>query len=107
MRDDQPNKRQLKIELLSQWKLEAESRNFFLPSLVTYRAVRDLISETKKFATSEDLRFANSEDFTFLMPCCIGCSVINKINRHLICHRSPHLGKNLEKRPLTKTAVTL
>ena len=29
----------------------------------------------------------------FLMPCCIGCSEINKINRHLICHRSPHLGK--------------
>ena len=61
------------------------NKNFFLPSLVTYRAVRDLISETKKFANSEDLRFANSEDFTFLMPCCIGCSEINKINRHLIC----------------------
>ena len=84
------------------------NKNFFLPSLVTYRAVRDLISETKKFANSEDLRFANSEDFTFLMPCCIGCSEINKINRHLICNllplTSPHLQK---KRPLTKTAVTL
>ena len=71
------------------------NKNFFLPSLVTYRAVRDLISETKKFANSEDLRFANSEDFTFLMPCCIGCSEINKINRHLICSllplTSPHL----------------
>ena len=33
------------------------NKNFFLPSLVTYRAVRDLISETKKFANSEDLRF--------------------------------------------------
>ena len=65
------------------------NKNFFLPSLVTYRAVRDLISETKKFATSEDLRFANSEDFTFLMPCCIGCSEINKINRHLICSLLP------------------
>ena len=32
MRDDQPNKRQLKIELLSQWKLEAESRNKSTPS---------------------------------------------------------------------------
>ena len=60
------------------------NKNFFLPSLVTYRAVRDLISETKKFANSEDLRFANSEDFTFLMPCCNGCSEINRINRHLI-----------------------
>ena len=84
------------------------NKNFFLPSLVTYRAVRDLISETKKFANCEDLRFANSEDFTFLMPCCIGCSEINKINRHLICSllplTSPHLQK---KRPLTKTAVTL
>ena len=29
MRDKHPNE-QLKIELLSQWKLEAESRNFFL-----------------------------------------------------------------------------
>ena len=27
MRDEQTNKRTLKIELLSQWKLEAESRN--------------------------------------------------------------------------------
>ena len=36
-----------------------------------------------------DLRFANSEDFTFLMPCCIGCSEINKINRHLICSLLP------------------
>ena len=27
MRDEQPNNEQLKIELLSQWKLEAESRN--------------------------------------------------------------------------------
>ena len=26
MRDEQPNNEQLKIELLSQWKLEAESR---------------------------------------------------------------------------------
>ena len=43
------------------------NKNFFLPSLVTYRAVRDLISETKKFATSEDLRFANCEDLTFLI----------------------------------------
>ena len=28
MRDEQPNNEQLKIELLSQWKLEAESRNY-------------------------------------------------------------------------------
>ena len=28
MRDNRPNNEQLKIELLSQWKLEAESRNF-------------------------------------------------------------------------------
>ena len=83
------------------------NKNFFLPSLVTYRAVRDLISETKKFANSEDLRFANSEDFTFLMPCCIGCSVINKINRHLICCRRLPFATPSEKRPLTKTAVTL
>ena len=27
MRDEQPNNEQLKIELLSQWKMEAESRN--------------------------------------------------------------------------------
>ena len=27
--NEQPNKQKLKIELLSQWKLEAESRNFF------------------------------------------------------------------------------
>ena len=27
MRDNQPNDEQLKIELFSQWKLEAESRN--------------------------------------------------------------------------------
>ena len=47
--------------------------NIFYSILFYYRAV-------KKFATSEDLRFANSEDFTFLMPCCIGCSEINKIN---------------------------
>ena len=30
------------------------NKNFFLPSLVTYRAVRDLISETKKFANCEE-----------------------------------------------------
>ena len=53
------------------------------------------------------VRHKNDGPPPFLMPCCIGCSVINKINRHLICHCSPHLGKNLEKRPLTKTAVTL
>ena len=29
----------------------------------------------------------------FLMPCCIGCSEINKINRHPICSHSPHLRK--------------
>ena len=29
----------------------------------------------------------------FLMPCCIGCSEIDKINRHLICSHSPHLRK--------------
>ena len=29
----------------------------------------------------------------FLMPCCIGCSEINKINRHLICSPLPHLWK--------------
>ena len=67
------------------------NKNFFLPSLVTYRAVRDLISETKKFANCEDLRFANSEDFTFLMPCCIGCSEINKINCSLLPLLTVHL----------------
>ena len=30
MRDDKQTNEQLKIELLSQWKLEAESRNFHL-----------------------------------------------------------------------------
>ena len=29
----------------------------------------------------------------FLMPCCIGCSEINKINRHPMCPPSPHLRK--------------
>ena len=24
------------------------------------------------------------------MPCCMGCSEINKINRHLICRLLPH-----------------
>ena len=40
------------------------NKNLFLPPLITYRAVRDIISETNKFASSEDLRFANSEDFS-------------------------------------------
>ena len=33
MRDDDDDEQQLKIELLSQWKLEAESRNLYLHCL--------------------------------------------------------------------------
>ena len=45
---------------------------------------------------------------SFLMPRCTGCSEINKINRHLICSLLPLTSTTpLEKRPLTKTAVTL
>ena len=45
---------------------------------------------------------------SFLMPRCMGCSEINKINRHLICSLLPLTSTSpYEKRPLTKTAVTL
>ena len=37
MRDDERTNKQLKIELLSQWKLEAESRNSCIFSLVCKR----------------------------------------------------------------------
>ena len=38
------------------------NKNLFLPPLVIYRPVRNLISETKNFANCEDESFANCED---------------------------------------------
>ena len=56
MRDKRPNNRTLKLELLSQWKLEAESRNkAFLQHHIVYtgqsHAVKIYLSEFK-FAVS-------------------------------------------------------
>ena len=47
-----------------------------MPPLVTYRAVRDLISETKKFATSEDLRFAKDKEGYQHRRCYRGCVIL-------------------------------
>ena len=47
MRDKQPTE-QLKIELLSQWKLEAESRNYHLSLTTSFLSYLNLITLLNK-----------------------------------------------------------
>ena len=57
MRDEQTTKQTLKIELLSQWKLEAEFRNMFglfqLKMLVLNRYVKFGDKKISKFAAAD------------------------------------------------------
>ena len=50
----------------------------------------DLFSEASSLCQKFGAIARNSVPTLFLMPCCMGCSEINNINRHLICRLLPH-----------------
>ena len=62
------------------------NKNLFLPPLVIYRAVRDLISETKNFANCEDERFANCEDENISIAFCSLSTTGEDVQRGALFH---------------------
>ena len=75
---------------LASLKISNVCRNIFVANIISpsYCLEYAILSSSVR-----PLRDRNYGPPPFLMPCCIGCSEINKINRHLICPPAPHLRK--------------
>ena len=85
MRDN--NQRTVKIELLSQWKLEAEFRNFFSPFFPSL--VHTSVGSCPVFST-----FSHLSSFTSFSQLCSSTFSMCTIHRLFteLCHLGPFLG---------------